>query len=358
MKKIYSLLTATAFTLFSFGSFAQDLGIEVISNPANNSTMYDGFTNTTLTFKIKNYGTTNFTATSQLQIRLTVNGTTIATYNPPAGFTLNAGASSNDFSTPSANLGTAMVSGANAVCLATVYAADTDNSNDSVCNNVNLVTGTNIDISGHDLVVNSPFPVNNRFLIGSSITDMSITFRNNSTVTIPAGSVLNYTIFIKNNSQDVVGTLANAWAPNTNTTRAVTNTAIIPALPIVVGPFKICAYSRISSDNNNANDTICKDYEMYSTVSTEDVYTLEKRTLHAFYANDKINIDINIDNTAKVDFKVIGLNGQVVAQNTTAITGGYEQRHTMDVSNLAPGVYILNVSSEGELIETTKVVVQ
>lgn len=263
MKKISTLLLVGSLINISANSQI-DLGVSAITVPANNSSFYQGFVGSTaVSFTVNNFSTTTLDATTAatVRFRLTINNTTVATYNPPSGWTLAAG-TSDTLNTPAVDLGARFTSGANSLCVATVYTADPNNSNDSTCNSYTLNAAT-VDVSSVDISIVNPAPGSgNTIELGSSLTELSFTMRNNSTITIPTGSTIPYSLYIGSDVKQVNGTLVADWAPNTTTVRQITNTTIIPALPTVLGNFKLCAVTRISSDPTASNDTTCKTYTL------------------------------------------------------------------------------------------------
>jgi hypothetical protein len=364
MKKIYSFLAAAALSISSIGLQAQnyDLGVSSILNLADNSDVIPGFSITSVQFSIRNYGTTNLTASgaSSVRVRIIFNGTDSTQYNMPNGFLLNAGDSAI-LNLPPIDLSTRLTSGSNTICIKTVVeapATDTDPANDQRCITVNFNAGNVPDISATTIAITNPSNPNNRFALGTIINEMQATFTNNSTITIPAGNRINYTVTVAGVPLDLVGTLQTNLTPNGTTTRTITNggTITLPSIPQIVGIYKVCAYSRVG-DNNPANDTVCIDVEMFDP--TANVVTLATANkIKAFYNQEQVVVDLTLDNATDVQVILHNVAGQQIAQKNTRVFGGAEERVVMPTQNLSAGVYVVSVLTEGQMVGSTKLVVR
>lgn len=357
MKKIYSFLAAAAVVCTSNISNAQsiDVGVGSITTLTDGEAIIPGFEQRAVAFTITNFAQTAV-ATSDFGITFNFNGTDSNQINLQ-GNPINAGATVN-VNPVAVDMSGRLQQGNNRFCVYTHprgSATDTDHSNDSTCINLTYDLAAGVpDIAATSVAITMPSNANNRYPIGTIMSEMQAVFTNNSTTTIPAGNRINYTISIDLATQDLVGTLQSNWAPGATTTRTIT--ANLPALPQVVGTYKMCAYSRIA-DNNSANDTVCVDVEIFDPAASIDELTSTNK-IKAFYNQEQVVVDLTLGNASDVQVLLHNVAGQQIAQKNTRVFGGAEERVVLPTQNLSAGVYVVSVMAEGQLVESTKLVVR
>lgn len=96
--------------------------------------------------------------------------------------------------------------------------------------------------------------------------------------------------------------------------------------------------------------------ELVGTVGIEENDVINKLSVYPNPAQDLINIvtDLSIDQT--VDFTLMNVNGQIVRTfSNNELTKGLNQG-TLNISDVKQGVYFLNVTTQGAIISTTRIV--
>lgn len=96
--------------------------------------------------------------------------------------------------------------------------------------------------------------------------------------------------------------------------------------------------------------------ELVGTVGIEENDVINKLSVYPNPAQDLINIvtDLSIDQT--VDFTLMNVNGQIVRTfSNNKLTKGLNQG-TLNISDVKQGVYFLNVTTQGSIISTTRIV--
>jgi len=300
MKKINTILLSLATLLAANLSAQVDVGITDVKVPANNSSYITGLVPAvTLEFTITNNSTTALSVAdgANLKVAVVVNGAQVGNLaNGPANFTLAARASVTLY-LQNYNLSAALSKPSNTFCMTTVHPSDVDNSNDTTCNTVTLSTPT-LNIKSQSISISAPTAIMNELELGTSVTEMKFRMQNNSSVDIPTGTAIPYGLYIGSDVKSVTGTLAAEWKIGTSTTRTISNTQIIPALPTVLGSFELCAYTRLAAPG--INDTTCNTYKMVgfafdsfapSTGKTGDVVTISGAGFDATLANNIVKFN-------------------------------------------------------------------
>lgn len=104
-------------------------------------------------------------------------------------------------------------------------------------------------------------------------------------------------------------------------------------------------------DANFSDNSVCIDY----TPDLVSIDELKQMVEKVFFANNQIVFDwTNINEAHEGVVKMINLNGQVVVSEKIGLSEG---RNTLDVNNLAKGLYLVSFEVNGE-VATTKVFVK
>ena len=300
MKKINTILLSLTILLAVNLSAQKDISITKVTVPANPSTYITGLVPAvTLQFTIKNNSATDLTAAdvANLKIAIFSNGVQVGNdVGVNSTFTLAAGVSSELY-LQNYNLSAALTQASNNFCVVSKMTGDPDNSNDTSCSTVNLSTAT-LNIKSQSISISAPTAIMNELDLGTTVTELKFRMQNNSSVDIPTGTAIPYGLYIGSDVKSVTGTLAAEWKIGTSTTRTISNTQIIPALPTVLGSFELCAYTRLAAPG--INDTTCNTYKMVgfafdsfapSTGKIGDVVTISGAGFDATLANNIVKFN-------------------------------------------------------------------
>ena len=338
-----------------------DVGVMTIATLNDNEDILPGMGTRTLGFTVNNYGTTVVTG-DDFELNFAVNGTSPLPNNIglPANLSINPGESSNLTLNQAIDLIPLLQAGANSFCVYTVPAGtniDTDMSNDTNCITLNYDPNTNIDLGAQSIEIVAPSAADNRYEIGTSITEVNLSISNESNIVIPAGNRIPYTLAIGNTTFNIAGTLQNDLAPSATTNRTVSNPDVIPSVPQTPGDYRLCVITNLSSDNVASNDTSCVDIEAYDPNNTgiEEVNDFDR--VSAYFSNHRIYIDLNTTQSKKIDVFVHNIAGQLVTQKTQGISANTQQRIELS-AEFTPGIYVVSVTSNGNILKTQKIAVR
>lgn len=361
MKKNYIKCLAVSLTAFCLPAMVSaqfiDVGVSELSAPLDNVTILPGFEQQPVAGTITNFGSTPAEA-SNLGLGFSLNGVESRTVNLQ-GPTIAPGNSVN-FQPIAFDMSGAIQSGSNRLCVYTFArnsATDTIPGNDSTCINVNYNPNATMDLAVEDvnLVTSPPADPDGRYQVGTLISEIQVTIKNESSVAIPAGSVLPYSFSLDLTSQNMTGTLQADLAPGATTVRNITNPQLLPTMPGVAGTYQLCANTRLSSDNNPANDEFCRDIVVWSPTSVEELEA--KDDITTFYNNDRILVDFIAVESQKVDVMVHSMTGQLITQRTAGVVANIQERIELPF-NYASGIYVVSIVSNGQILQTDKVMVR
>ena len=269
MKKFNTILLSLTM-LLAVNLSAQNFDIEIteVKVPKNNASYITGLVpRITLQFTIKNNSTQNLAGAdvANLKIAIFSNGTQVGNdVGVNSSFTLAAGARSDLF-LQNYDLSAALTQATNKFCVVSKMQGDPDNSNDTSCSNV-TVTNATLKVKSTAVSITKPIAIQNELDLGTSVTEMAFVMENNSSVDIPTGTAIPYALYIGSDVKQVSGTLASDWVIGTTTTRTISNAQVFPAIPTVLGPFELCAYTRLPPPA--VNDTTCNTYKMVGVAVT------------------------------------------------------------------------------------------
>lgn len=276
MKKLYSAAITAVLSVSALVGFGQkyDIAITAINNPsANVDTFYSNISTTRPNFTVENPGPSVTSAADTMVIRYAVNGTQTgplqwipAPLNNGQTRQLNTAV---DINFADANLG--LTTGEHDFCLWTELKNDTNPSNDTSCVKIYYsATAANVDLEAVSIEIIQPTPgTGNTIDLGSSITQINFTMRNAGSVTLKSGTVIPYFLTVNGDARQVNGTLTADWAPGTNTTRQITNTSVIGAIPTGIQSFDVCGQTNFTGDVDNSNDIICETYNTVGVVISD-----------------------------------------------------------------------------------------
>ncbi len=106
---------------------------------------------------------------------------------------------------------------------------------------------------------------------------------------------------------------------------------------------------------NNLGCTASDSVFVYRPEGINEIPEINGIKVYPIPAKNKINVEINMKNQGEVTFGLYSMNGKTLKESNT--NGRYLIKQSFDVSDIAPGIYYLRIST-GESIQYVKVIVQ
>jgi hypothetical protein len=361
MKNITKIVLAGAALLVSAGiSKAQyDVGVSMITSPAPGSTI-----NTVLTYPIDidftNYSATAIPGGTGVEVHFLANGSPI-TGSPVTGFSLPtaglAGGASIGFNGLTFRFNIPANSGTVRICYGVnvVGASDPNKVNDTLCATYNVDPGTDIDLGAKDFKIVAPAILAGGTVgsNGEQITEMTVTLDNKGTITLPSGFAVPFNFYIQGGAPLAANAvLTTSLAPGASQVFPVTNTAVIPFLP-EGGAFSICASVVIANDIDATNNETCTDY--VSAVGIEEV--ANETALSALYFNNSdrtLQVTFGEHVSGNVTMLITNMSGQTLREVNVRANG---QKERLNLSDLANGLYMMNLYTSTGQAESQKFVI-
>ena len=354
MKK-YTLLIAVAFLGSSLSSFGQnpDIGMSALDNFYTGMTIYPNIP-MNVQYQITNYGTTTvLPSIADSMIRyISVDGT-MRTSN---GFNLGtsglaAGATTPNFTTSDQlDFGSyGLTAGNVAVCGSTKIwkngaNIDVNSSNDETCVTVVYTTTPfTYDVAPSNLQFSSP-----AYAPGASLpiptfpSEMTFDLSNEGSTDLPIGLGVSFDMTIAGGAP-----VTYTGALNTSISAPGSATLTINfsgSLPITAGPFDVCIEMTMADDVNASNDKTCSNYIM----GGNSIEETEKSFGDIFYNSGLLRLEFN--NSAS------GIANVALFETSGRNVGNFElnvdktAKHTVDLNQFGTGVYIANITVNGEVI--------
>ena len=315
MKKINSILLSLTVLMAVNLSAQVDVGCTSVNTPAAGAVL------SPLSSVQPNYTRKNFGAAlpanhpNPLFMLVTLGGDSIAQFNRNMANPFASGADEtfNGGVISMANITPQPAAGNHEFCVITRIVGDTNPRNDTSCNTISYTGPITLSFESKSVVVNTPAPgTGNTLDLGTSLTNFTYKIKNNSSAAIPDGANLLMGFYIGSDIKAVQGATSGAWAVGADYDIVVSNPAAAPALPTVLGPFDLCAYTRMVGA---VNDTICATYTMVGVIVSDftpkkgQIGSTVKITGQGFDATPANNI---------VKFK--GVAAKVVTASATELT--------------------------------------
>jgi len=361
----YALSCAMMLGFYVSSSAQNDIETYQIDLPDPNNKCGGGLSseiNTPIDFRFRNNGPGTIPQGTQVEIHITQNGTPLP---PITGFTIPTGglAPMGDLGfpgPPSIKLNGCAGATSN-ICFEAVVVGNTDPTpgNNQLCQVYDCESGTDIDLemSNLGIVVPSVNPGDTVGKGGTVVLEMTVTISNKGTVSFPAGYVIPYSLEVAGQTPNsVTGTLTDCMEAGTGVSvRAITNTAVIPALP-APGDFEYCATVMISNDVDPNNNKTCTPYVSAFPTGIEEVENDEALS-SVYYNNANESLELFLSNTLKGDVKIIITNtaGQMVKNFTLNVNGQTQEK--IDLSGAQSGFYMMTLQSAEGDVETHKFIV-
>jgi hypothetical protein len=234
---------------------------------------------------------------------------------------------------------------------------ETDSTNNVLCLPFTVSSSAQVDMKANSVSIVAPsnldgFNIDNGENVVPEITEMSATFENAGNVIYPAGYAVAYRLGLDGDTINVTGGLAEALLPGSSTTRQITNTNIIPAVPQDSGTYEFCAILR-ENDENPANDKTCGTFTIIDQfdVNNPDNWPLgleesDVKGIDVYVSNGNLNV-IGVDGTTSVH--ITDMQGKI-------ITSKQINRNTTFNVDGATGVYIVTTRDANNAIVISKVV--
>lgn len=235
--------------------------------------------------------------------------------------------------------------------------AETDSTNNVLCLPFTVSTSAQVDMKANSVGIIAPtdidgFNIDNGENTVPDITEMTATFENAGNVVYPAGYAVSYRLSLDGDTINVSGTLQEALQPGSSTTRQITNTNIIPAVPQDSGTYEYCAIVN-ENDENPANDIACSSFTIVDAfdVNNPDNWPLgleegDVKGIDVYVSNGNLNI-IGVEGATSVyitDMQGKIITSEQIRSNTTFNVDG------------ASGVYIVTTRDAKNGIVISKVV--
>ena len=142
----------------------------------------------------------------------------------------------------------------------------------------------------------------------------------------------------------VTQTWSGTLAHGDSVTYNFTTTFAIPA----VSPFTLCAYTKLTTDQDTTNDKICN--TIHSVVGiNENSLSDANIMLSPNPAHDKLNIKCNNIKMGKTNFTIYDLQGKKLYTEEIVITTNSYNKD-LNVNQLKAGVYFLKIENESGII--------
>jgi len=362
----YSLIAATI-GLMSFGTAsAQDVTTTSIDAPLAGATVYSNV-GTAISYTRENLGPNTITIAQQTDSAITItvlvdgivagtvfrnSGTDLPINTPePIGF---ATAALPDWST----LG--LTTGAVDFCVVTGFNLDTNKTNDTICHSINYESDPlPIDLGVVSNVITAPSSTT--FEPGDLIFAYEVEFTNFSTVDLAPG--FNFT-FEGEIDGDIkpVGLATNVvWVAGETISYEETSLGNIPGVPNTPDTYDFCARTTLVGDPDATNNELCIEI----TVNEPDPGTwpvgIEETSVavsNAFFYDGQLTVNMsNTGDLKEAKFVVMNTAGQQVAADVVNFSGQTSSVNYMNLNDVAKGVYILGVYTDGQMIARKKFVV-
>lgn len=251
MKNITYGLLGLLLMLTSVGQAqTYDVGITNIINPANGSTIQA--TAQPLIFTVKNFGSA-LLASDTVWLSIKVDGVTLP-INAPRPVAAFASGDSNNLQINLPQFAS-FTPGSHTICVKTSLTSKTDavTSNDEFCSTFTVVL-PDLGVSAVEIIT----PAKNdgdTIRTNETVSSIRVTVQNNGAqpyITTPIAIVLDI-----NGSTQNLSLPLNAAIPAGGTVAGNIPSNLIPAQPTSVGSYKVCAYTALTNDADNTNDTNC-----------------------------------------------------------------------------------------------------
>ena len=379
MKKS-TILVAMAFVLSSATSFAQnpDMGITALTNFYNGIIIYPNI-GMRIGYELTNFGTTTITNAQFDSVRRELfvdqKFRKIAEINLGTG--LAGGTSNNQFMTGQTfdwgSMG--LPQGNVAVCLASrLYTGgvnqDVNTSNDETCvtayysGDNNPLTwdleASNINIEDYNAVKLNP---GDHVHPEGGVAAIYVTVKNVGLTDIPDGVRLYFKILFNDVAETAIFNylLSSPLAQGGSLPQLKLDLAANSIFPPNSGgkDLKVCieltddAGNPAPDDTDNSNDKACETYS--SSLSVEDVVEVEENMNISYFGGD-LKIEMNDKVSGNVTVDLVSVTGQMVMN--TVLNADLNKTHTVALSDLNAGVYIVNVRSENNAVKSERIVVE
>jgi len=228
----------------------------------------------------------------------------------------------------------------NDVLLDTFYTGLTAISNDWECTNVDVITPSNLDGFDIDNGTNQP----------PALSNVSVTFENMGSVYYLEGTQFKYAIYSEVDASVLTVDVELNLSPGNAMTRYVTNQSVLPALPDSVGNYSLCAYALAEL---SAQLDGCYEYELVDNYDPNDPknwpWGIEdlSSSFYNVYQNSEQLIITDFDGS--IQAALIDINGRQV------VTSSGQSQVDFTTSSLSSGIYILEVNSDREETNRSRV---
>jgi len=237
---------------------------------------------------------------------------------------------------------------------------DTNLTNDTL-NNYYIVNGsTNNDWITASVAVINPsnldgFDIDNGTNIPPALSQVDITFVNNSEISFVKNSPFDYSISMGAETYLVTAHLsAGAVSYGDTVVRIITNQAILPALPDSVGDYSLCATVLMPNDLENSNDEACFEFTIVDNFDPTDPINwpqgIGETELSIFNVNAaKGALEISgIQQPTRV--RISDINGRLLLEQSLNNDGSIAFDAPM-------GIYVIHLS-DNRTAETAKLLIQ
>lgn len=191
-------------------------------------------------------------------------------------------------------------------------------------------------------------------LFGLGFEALQSSGANAGTLTPGTGTQIKNALVGGNQRANIVHTLNGGAGSNTHT---FSFTWTAPSTDI--GP--ITFYAAGNATNNNGSDTGDRIYTSSQVVNPASVGIQESELVTALVSaypnpfNSKLNVQISLKSSAKVQIQVMDLTGKLVLSESTNKSSGIHTE-SLDASSLSNGLYIVSLSVDGKIISSQRVV--
>ena len=366
MKNITKILTAVVLTSLGNLTYAQcDLSCTAVNEPFAGATIYSNMEHT-VNYTRRNVAATPLSATAEVSMDVTVNGTTVASYNrtpatmaPGADETISGGGA-----IVWADLTPALTDGPFDLCVSTNVACDANAANDTTC--ITLIYSTtgfphDMGVADNSVAVNNPTLTDGKIYSNKNNTlrELAFDLENKGAAQLPAGLRFDAFVTVKGTQYGPFnGVLGEDLAPTgtvTYTINAAANNVLFPA-NTEVGPFDICITIDEADPNdlNTANNSSCSSFEIVNVTGIEEAAADKLSQVYFNNASDVLNVTFSNQVRGNVELMITNTSGQIVKTISVTANGQAERINLAGVSN---GLYMVSVQTANGEVETQKFVI-
>lgn len=348
--RLFALITLCAIASFGYAQ-TYDLAVSEVGTASNSSNQIPAGMTAPIFFTIKNNGSNDIPAATQIWIAVQVNANyfiqpdTLAftgafpaggeiTLYTTAGYTYEPSNPNYEICAGAYFVNTSMESNPNNNLNCDDYIASSAVHNDWAALSVSIEEPNNLDGFDLDNMTNTVPDIDSVVLI----------LQNNSSITFPAFYYVDYQLALNGDTQNVAGQLSGNLGPGEQTTRIVNNASIIPASPQDSGTYEFCVIANEIGDNTDSNDVTC---ESFRIIDSYDPFHPSNWPLGAEEVADK-NLKVvpmldiirveGVENPTEVT--VMDVQGRLVRSVTLT------EDASIQLSDEKSGVYIIQAADE------------